>query len=223
MKGPESVPKRKKSKMWFVAIPLAMLGLWVGAGFWMRRGVKEPAFETISKEGDFEIRKYGPLVVAVTDVGGNQREALNEGFRRLAGYIFGGNRSKSKIAMTAPVLAERAEKIAMTAPVSASANAEGLTAVTFTMPSGRSLEDLPIPNDERVRLEMVPERTVVAVTFAGSAEPDSVKMQTDRVIAWAKQGGRVLRGAAILAQYDPPFTLAPMRRNEVMFELEQAR
>ena len=65
--------------------------------------VEEPAFRTVLQDGAFEIRDYPALVVAEVTVTGGQKEAASKGFRLLAGYIFGGNRGKQSIAMTAPV------------------------------------------------------------------------------------------------------------------------
>ncbi len=90
----------------------------------MARQVAEPAFTVVSRHERFEIRLYASYVVAETRVAGEYWPSLNEGFRRLAGYIFGGNRSQAKIAMTAPVSAQPgSEKLPMTAPVSAQAEA----------------------------------------------------------------------------------------------------
>ena len=68
-----------------------------------------------------EIRNYGPRIAAETTVFGDEDKALSDGFRRLAGYIFGGNHGSAKIAMTAPVARQSGQKIAMTAPVSKTA------------------------------------------------------------------------------------------------------
>jgi hypothetical protein len=212
--------KRGRRAMFGILIVSALgLGAWVASGLWIKRGVTEPRFTLVAKEGDVEIRTYGATVVASTDVDGEQEVALKEGFRRLAGYIFGKNRQKAKIAMTAPVAAQPSERIAMTAPVSAEPRTGGFT-VTFTMPEGRTLDNLPEPEDARVRLAVVPARTVAAVRFSGRAKTDSVRFHTDLLVAWAKAAKRTTRGTAILAQYDPPFVMPLMRRNEILLELE---
>lgn len=195
------------------------IGAWVAAGLWVKRGVEEPAFDVLSRDGDVEVRRYAPTVVAVTIVEGEREAALSEGFRRLAGYIFGKNRSKQEITMTAPVSATRSEKIAMTAPVSASPTGEGSYRVTFTMPPGSTLESLPEPEDPRVALEAVPSRDLAAVQFSGSARTASIEEHTALLVAWAKRTGRELDGPPTLAQYDPPFTMPLLRRNEILVVL----
>ena len=83
--------------------------------------IEEPAYSVRLKEDAFEVRTYGERVIAETLVEGTLSEASNAGFRKVAGYIFGANRSregsKTEIAMTAPVMVSPSQKIAMTAPV----------------------------------------------------------------------------------------------------------
>ena len=87
----------------------------------IRHGTEEPTFTVErrigSPSGDVEIRRYGSRIAAETTIDADEEAARNEGFRRLARYIFGGNQGKTKIAMTAPVVQEKGQKIAMTAPV----------------------------------------------------------------------------------------------------------
>jgi hypothetical protein len=80
--------------------------------------IEQPIFALVHKERDYEIRRYQPYIVAEVVANGDQGQAVQQGFRKLAGYIFGANAGKAKIAMTAPV-AQRpeGEKIAMTSPV----------------------------------------------------------------------------------------------------------
>ena len=69
----------------------------------VRSGTEEPAHTVVERIGEVEIRRYGPRIAAQTVVTGSSEAARNRGFQRLAGYIFGGNTSRSSIAMTAPV------------------------------------------------------------------------------------------------------------------------
>jgi hypothetical protein len=162
------------------------------------------------------VRDYPALVVAETTVSGGQKDAASQGFRRLAGYIFGGNQAKKKIAMTAPVEQRRtSEKIAMTAPVGQTPTDEGWV-VRFTMPSGYTLATLPTPNDAQVKLRETPAVRVAVVRFSGLARPDDVATQTTRLSTWIAQRKLTPTGPATLAQYNPPWTLWFLRRNEVM-------
>ena len=178
--------------------------------------VEEPAFKSVLHEGAFEVRDYPALVVAEVTVTGDQKEAASKGFRLLAGYIFGGNTRRQSIAMTAPVAqAPKSEKIAMTAPVTQIQSA-GEWVVRFTMPSAYSMEKLPEPNDPKVHLRALPPTRFAVLQFSGLASKDNVAAKTAELEKLA--GTHHLRaiGPASLAQYDPPWTLWFMRRNEVM-------
>ena len=185
----------------------------------MASRVAEPAFEVVTRYDNFELRRYLPYVVAETRVEGEYRRSLNEGFRRLAGYIFGGNRSQAKLAMTAPVSAQPgSEKIPMTAPVSAQKDA-GSWVVTFAMPEGSRLDTLPLPNDQRVTLHLLPARQVAALRFRGWASAKDVEKKTAELLAALPSAGLTPRGVPTIAQYNPPWTLPFFRRNEILVEL----
>lgn len=110
---------------------------------------EEPKFALALKEGAFEVRDYPALIVAEVTVTGYQQQASSAGFRTLADYIFGGNTSAKRIAMTVPMTKARTgQKIAMTAPVTLF-GASGEWVVRFTMPAGLTLAYLPQPDDPR--------------------------------------------------------------------------
>lgn len=181
--------------------------------------VEEPVFKTVLKEGSFEVRDYPPLVVAEVTVSGDQKEAANKGFRLLAGYIFGGNKSRQSIAMTAPVAqAQTSEKIAMTAPVTQIKEANAWV-VSFTMPKGYSLDTLPQPNDPQVHLRALPASRFAVLQFSGLAGKDDVSAKTTELQKRVTKHKLRPTGPVSLAQYNPPWTLWFMRRNEVMVEV----
>ncbi len=182
--------------------------------------VEEPAFRSVVQDGVFEIRDYPALVVAEVTATGEQKEAASKGFRLLAAYIFGGNRRKQGIAMTAPVTQEVAgERIAMTAPVIQTQMARDWV-VRFTMPSGHSLETLPEPSDARVRLRVTPPARFAINRFSGLARPHDVAAKTAELLEWMQRRHLRRAGPASLAQYNPPWTPWFMRRNEVMIPIE---
>ena len=181
---------------------------------------EEPAFTSVVKDGAFEVRDYPALVVAEVTVSGEQKEAANKGFRLLAGYIFGGNKRRQSISMTAPVAQEPiSEKIAMTAPVTQIRNAGSWT-VRFTMPSEYTLDALPEPNDPQVHLRSLPPARFAVLRFSGLARQNDVDEKSEELVAAAKAHHLRAIGQVTLAQYNPPWTLWFMRRNEVMIPVE---
>ena len=168
---------------------------------------EEPAFTLVVDEDAFQVRQYPPLVVAETRVAGDRKQASSDGFRILAGYIFGGNTPR--------------EKIAMTAPVSQTAVA-GAWVIQFTMPSGKTLDTLPKPDDPRVVLRTTPAIRVAVIRFSGWASDRDFERKRDELEQWMAKRGLHAIGPASLAQYNPPWTLGPLRRNEVMLPVDAA-
>jgi hypothetical protein len=181
---------------------------------------EEPSFTVSLAEGDFEIRDYPGMVVAQVSVTGERKDAANEGFQLLAGYIFGGNTAKQKIAMTAPVTQAAAggENIAMTAPVLQSGG-DGNWVIRFIMPRGSTLETLPQPNNPKVHLQAVAPARMAVVRFSGLARQDTIAAKTDALLGHIKAQQLQAVGLPSLAQYDPPWTLWFLRRNELMIPI----
>lgn len=70
----------------------------------VRSGTEEPRFEVLERIGEtVEVRRYGPRLAADVTVAADEMAARSAGFRRLARFIFGANRARDTIAMTAPV------------------------------------------------------------------------------------------------------------------------
>jgi hypothetical protein len=166
----------------------------------------------------FEVRRYEPYLVAETVVDASAGEAGNQGFRILAGYIFGGNKGARKIEMTAPV-AQSPAKIAMTAPVAQSASAGGY-AIQFAMPREWTLQSLPEPNDARVMLREVPARTVAVIRYSGTSSQGLYDENLKKLKDALEQEGTKWRGEPTWARYDPPWTPWFLRRNEIWLEVD---
>jgi len=131
--------------------------------------IEEATYTVVENDGEFEIRDYAPHVLAETVVAGAFDRAGNEAFRKLFRYISGDNRSRHKVAMTAPVSQEpTGEKIEMTAPVG-QRPAEDRWVVSFTMPASYARETLPEPGDSQVTLRQVPARRMAALRYATPA------------------------------------------------------
>lgn len=178
---------------------------------------EEPVFTVVHQQGAFEVREYPPLLVAEIRLSGDRNQTGNEGFRALAGYIFGGNTRRQKMAMTAPVVQVPAsgETIPMTAPVIQTQEGDVWT-VRFIMPRGSTLESLPVPNDPRVHVRALPAARMAAVRFSGLAHDADVRQNTADLKNFLQSQHLRPAGPAVLARYNPPWTPWFMRRNEIM-------
>jgi SOUL heme-binding protein len=180
----------------------------------IRIGTEEPLFVSEARLGDVEIRRYGPRIAAQTAVSGSGQEARSAGFRRLAGYIFGGNHRNTTIAMTAPV-AQHSETIAMTAPVAQARTTDGGSVIRFFMPSKWSLELLPEPDDGLVTLVEVPGETYAVSRFSGDRSQAAVAAKSEELLETLRNSDFHVEGEPVAWFYDPPWTLPFRRRNEV--------
>jgi hypothetical protein len=180
--------------------------------------IDEPRYTVVRAYDAFEVRRYEPYVVAQTLVNALAKEAGNQGFRMLAGYIFGGNKGARKIEMTAPV-AQTPTRIAMTAPVAQSASADGYL-IQFAMPEGWTLESLPEPNDARVVLRAVPARTVAVLRYTGTWSQSRYVENLLKLKDALGQNNLSWHGEPVWARYDPPWKPWFLRRNEIWLELD---
>lgn len=187
----------------------------------VRSGTEEPAFTEVERVGAVEIRVYGERIAAQTVVTGSSEAARNRGFQRLAGYIFGGNTARTSIAMTAPVAqagdgaSGRSQSIAMTAPVAQGAVGQDRWTIQFFMPSEYTMASLPVPRDPAVVLAVVPAETHAVLRFSGLGSARAVAEKEAELDAALAGSGWASAGDPVAWFYDPPWTLPPLRRNEV--------
>lgn len=182
--------------------------------------IEKPKYEILkSVEADgknIELRAYAPYIVAETVVEAESlKQASNEGFRRLAGYIFGGNRTRESMDMTAPV---GSEKMDMTAPVGTVGGAGSYT-ISFVMPSKYTMDTLPVPNDARVTLRAVPARKVAVIQFSGFWSTGNFGRHTEALRAYLKGEAVEVLSEPMVARYNMPLTPWFLRHNEVWFEI----
>jgi hypothetical protein len=185
----------------------------------MASAIEEPKYTVVRQYDGFEIREYAPYLVAEVVVRGAAEEAGNEGFRMLAGYIFGKNKGERKISMTAPVAqAPASAQIAMTAPV-AQAAANGGYVVQFTMPSGYTLETLPEPLDPQVRLREVSGGRFAVIRYSGTWSEANYQEHLQKLERSVEAAGLRTTGSPIYCRYNAPFVPWFMRRNEIWLKL----
>ncbi|ONK63701.1 uncharacterized protein A4U43_C07F17990 [Asparagus officinalis] len=187
--------------------------------------VETPNYELLHKSPDYEIRKYPPCVAAqVTYDPAQLNNNRDGGFVILANYIGAlgeaqNSKPAEKIAMTAPVITSESEKIAMTAPVMTSGG--GTTTMRFLLPAKyRKAEEAPRPRDERVVIKEEGERKYGVARFSGRAAEGEVKERAERLKTSLERDGFKVVGEFLLARYNPPWTLPPLRTNEIMVPVE---
>ena len=198
---------------------LLMLGIWTVGSYLVIKNLEEPSFAVLEKRNGYEIRQYAPYIIAETQVTGSYSNALNEGFRIVADYIFGNNTSKTSIAMTAPVLENKSESIAMTVPVINTLENEQTRTISFVLPSKYTLETLPAPNNSKVILTEVPARTVAVLRFNWYATENRATKKEALLEELITNDGLIVNGAVQVAQYNPPFSMPLIRRNEIIIPI----
>ena len=205
------------SKMNFVLILLCTMLVWDNA-----MAIEKAEYSVEKKDGNFELRQYGPQIVAETIVEGNFDEVGNAGFKRLFAYISGSNTKQQPISMTAPVSQEAgSEKIPMTAPVNQEKIGDKWH-ISFLMPSQYTLETLPEPIDQGILLKQVPSRLVAAITYSGTWSRTRYEKHRDSLEDMIAKNNLRPVGEYIFARYNPPFMPWFLRRNEVLVPVEPA-
>ncbi len=203
----------------FIAVVVG-LGIWMIGSYLVVRSIEEPKYIVLEKRDGYEIRQYDAYIVAETVVVGNYDQALRDGFRVIADYIFGNNTTKTSIAMTAPVLEQESEKIAMTVPVISTLPTDTERTVAFVLPSKYTLDTLPLPNNEAVKLREIPARKVAVRRFTWYATEARIEQQKTTLVTRLTADNLTMLDTPQIAQYNPPISFPLTRRNEVMVTIE---
>lgn len=181
---------------------------------------EQPRYSVLQREGNLELRRYEPYIVAELEVRASFEEAGRAAFRSLANYIFGENRPSGRMEMTAPVTqTPKGETIGMTAPVIQNAGSSGVHVVSFVMPSRYTLATLPVPSDDRIHLREVPSAVMAAWTYRGGWSPERYAEEEEALRAAILQLKRTAIGPPMWARYNAPFTPSFLRRNEILVEV----
>lgn len=166
--------------------------------------IETPAYRVIKTLGQVELRAYPQMTVAQTDLRSSSfdNEGSN-GFRTVAGYIFGDNQTGQKIAMTAPVIMEMGDSAHL----------------SFVMPSAYTLNDLPQPNSSRVALQQTPEKVLAVIQYGGFSDDEKIQKYGDKLMAELEAQGIPTKGSLMYMGYNSPWDVVN-RRNEVAVEIE---
>lgn len=171
----------------------------------MRSSIETPDYEVLRVlTRKAEIRRYPALILAQTEM---EAKTYNEnssmGFRRVAGYIFGGNEKGQKIAMTSPVFMEMGEQ----------------TEMAFVMPKQYDMDALPNPSNPQVKIAKQQERTLAVLRFGGYSDDAKISEKAQELRELLQKEGIAFKDQLIYMGYNAPWDFIG-RRNEVAFEVQ---
>ncbi len=158
-------------------------------------------YKELGKKDEVEFRYYPQAVMAsVTNSDPTYKGSSNKNFRVLAGYIFGGNQSSNKIAMTAPVHMEMQN---------------GQSTMSFVMPEGYNLNNLPKPSSGAIDLHTTPEEYVAVIRFGGWASDEKIERKKGELNELLSKLGIQHHNNFRFLGYNAPWDFL-FRRNEIV-------
>lgn len=191
-------------------------------GFLGIRREENPSHSVLVKEGAYEIREYEKYICAEVVVKGTDKSSVKTAFMKLARYIFGGNKKRKTLPMTAPVIKEPLNQtIPMTAPVLMESSPEDTLRMSFIMPKKYRLEELPTPDDASITFKTVEKHRAAVLTYSGRSNPRKEKKRGLELQEWLnKQKTYIAAHDPVFAGYDPPWTISFRRKNEIIIPLK---
>jgi hypothetical protein len=169
------------------------------------RKTESQAYKLINKEKGFEIRFYPSVKLAqIASSAHSYRELSSTGFRKLAGYIFGGNEDNTKIAMTSPVHMDINDSV---------------STMSFVLPTEYQNKSLPLPNDASIKITNTLEEYAAVLHFGGFANDASIKANSLKLKQLLDRKGINSIGNFRYLGYNPPYQLIS-RKNEIIVRIE---
>ena len=167
----------------------------------MASSIEKQKYRLVASEREYEIRYYPSATLAtVYSSAKSYRQMSTPGFRTLAGFIFGGNESQTRIAMTSPVHMDINDS---------------LSTMSFVMPSKYNEQSLPKPSDSRVKLEKSQAEYVAVLKFGGYANDDKISRYSEKLRTALDQKGIRYSGNFRYLGYNPPYQFIG-RKNEII-------
>jgi SOUL heme-binding protein len=165
-------------------------------------------YHVLQRHDSFQLRAYEPCVIAQINMRTQYASASSGAFRYLFNYISKGNSTATPISMTAPVIASTVGKLDST-------NWD----ISFVMPSGSSIKDLPLPLDSKVTLHELPEEKCVAMGFRGRATLSLCERKESELRLLAQKENYQLSQEVRISRFDPPFKPGFLNYNEIVIPI----
>jgi hypothetical protein len=169
-----------------------------------QKDIESYPYDVVKAYDKFEVRSYeSSLFTSVKLQTGDYEKASSQGFSALAGYIFGGNETEEKIAMTSPV----------------TMSLEDNMTVMFMVPKKYDKDKLPKPNQSSVQFREEPARKMAVIAFGGWANSEKIAEYRKELTAALATEGIAHTDNFFFFGYNPPYELIN-RKNEVAVELK---
>ena len=187
-----------------IIIPLLILGFWILIPFFL----ENPKYTILERNNYFQIRKYNEMTIAKIITVGERYDGLRKGFIPLARYIGGKERNGPKISMTAPVMQQKKENN----------NWE----ISFYMPSKFDINQLPISNNNQIKIASTPSKIMAVIAFSGVAKTELLENNLSKLIKWIEEiNYKIISGSEpIYSYYNDPSTPGFLRKNEIMIPVQ---
>ncbi len=166
-------------------------------------------YKVLNKYSGFELREYEACVVAEVSSLDTYRDAAQNAFGSLFSYISKGNSNAEKISMTAPVIALTEHGLDSQA-----------WKISFVMPAGTVMENLPTPTNGRVALRDLPIENCVALSFKGRADLEILKRKESELRKLAEENNLLLKAETKVCRFDPPFKPGFLHYNEIVIPIQ---
>lgn len=187
-----------------IIIPSILIFCFVGSQayiYFSSGSTQAQKYKVLRKGTGYEIRFYPAVAIArINSSAKSYKQLGSSGFGKLAGYIFGGNESGQKIAMTAPVHMEITRDS---------------SSMSFVMPDSFNTKNLPKPKDSNVIIEETGDEYVAAIQFCGFASDGDIEAYSKKLEDALKTDSISFYGHFRFLGYNPPFQLFG-RKNEII-------
>lgn len=172
-----------------------------------RAGYESAPYKVVRADGKFEVRDHPALRVVETPMTGGG-SGSDGSFNRLFRFITGGNEAQQKIAMTTPVFMSGGDSNATMA---------------FVLPANLKTGQAPTPTDGAVKVRELEAGRFAVLRFSGGRNATKEAETLGRLTKWMAAEGMGVLSPPMYGYFDPPWTPAFLRRNEVMLRTEASR
>jgi DNA gyrase inhibitor GyrI len=195
-------------KMWIPSLILAVVVALALVGCKATRaGYESAPYRVVRSISNFEVRDYPALRVVETPMSGSE-SGSDGSFKRLFRFITGGNEAKQKMAMTTPVIVSGGD-----------ANAT----MAFVLPANLKTGQAPKPTDSTVKIRELEAGRFAVLRFSGGRNARKEAEALGWLKKWMAAEGLGVLSPPVYGYFDPPWTPAFLRRNEVMLRAEGSR